>query len=385
MSARRIRRTLRVAGRALVGLLLVGTILALVFHSWMEAQGRALIVLSRSSNTPALAWAVGVLTDRPRAQETTLGGQPTLLVRPGEGRSWPAIVFLNGVTRRGRLHPTVQRLARALGRAGYLVAVPDPPGLREGILTARTLAGTEAVVRAVLARPDARGGRVALFGVSVGASLALLTAEDPAFARRVRVVAGLAPYTNLEDVVRIATTGTYVQGGRLRRYRSKPFAGLVAARSLTDALPPGRDRSLLLGLLQTVPDDARDPLAVLLTIHDLRLHAPVHALIRLLENRDPARFDSLYAALPNRIRHAVALLSPIEAASRLRVHVLIASAPHDKYFPPDETRALARLAPHVALTVTPTLQHAIPRFSFGDVAGLFHFDAFIVRALHAAG
>jgi hypothetical protein len=102
-------------------------------------------------------------------------------------------------------------------------------------------------------------------------------------------------------------------------------------------------------------------------------------------NRDPARFDCLYAALPQRIRLAATLLSPISAAARLQARVLIASAPHDKYFPPDETRALAHRAPHVALTVTPTLQHAIPHFSIGDLAGLFRFDAFLVRVLRLAG
>ena len=47
--------------------------------------------------------------------------------------------------------------------------------------------------------------------------------------------------------------------------------------------------------------------------------------------------------------------------------------------------ALARVAPQVRVTVTPTLQHAIPRFSLHDVGGLFSFDAFLVRVLHAAG
>ena len=97
------------------------------------------------------------------------------------------------------------------------------------------------------------------------------------------------------------------------------------------------------------------------------------------------RAYSLYAALPQRIRLAATLLSPINAAARLHARVLIASAPHDKYFPPDETRALAQRAPHVALTVTPTLQHAIPHFSVGDLAGLFRFDGFLARVLRVAG
>jgi len=343
------------------------------------------IVLSRTSNTPVVGWLVGVVTDEPRVEETMIAGQPTTLVRPGGGRSWRAVVFVNGVTRLGRHHPDVERLARALARAGYLVAVPDPPGLRQGTLTLRTLAATTAVVRAVADRPDVRGGRVALFGVSVGASLALLAAEQPSVGGRIRAVAGLAPYADLVHVVRLTTTGIYVKHGQFERYRTKPFAALVIARSLAAALTPGRDRTFLLARLLAVPDDAPDPLAPLRTLHESRLRPPARALVRLLVNRDPARFDSLYAALPQRIRLAATLLSPINAAARLHARVLIASAPHDKYFPPDETRALAQRAPHVALTVTPTLQHAIPHFSVGDLAGLFRFDGFLVRVLRVAG
>jgi len=366
-------------------LLVAGLVAALVFRSWLGAQTRAVIVLSRTSNAPVLSWLVGAMTDEPRAEETTIAGQPAILVRPGEGRSWPAVVFVNGVTRRGRHHPDVERLASALARAGYIVAVPDPPGLREGSLTLRTLAATTAVVRAVAERPDVRGGRVALLGVSVGASLALLAAEQPSVAGRVREVAGIAPYTDLVQVVRLSTTGVYLEHGQRKRYRTKPFAALVVARSLVAALRRGRDRSLLLARLQAVPDDARDPLAALGTLHESRLRPPARALVRLLMNRDPAHFDPLYAALPRRVRQAASLLSPITGAARLQVRVLIASAPHDKYFPPDETRVLAHRAPHIALTITPTLQHAIPHLSIGDLAGVLRFDAFLVRALHAAG
>ena len=109
------------------------------------------------------------------------------------------------------------------------------------------------------------------------------------------------------------------------------------------------------------------------------------ALVRLLANRNPGRFDRLYAALPRRVRSGARRLSPLASARLLRVPVLLASAPHDKYFPPAEALALARVAPHVRVTVTPTLQHAIPRFSLHDVGGLFSFDAFLVRVLHAAG
>ena len=106
-------------------------------------------------------------------------------------------------------------------------------------------------------------------------------------------------------------------------------------------------------------------------------------VVELLANRDPARFDRLYAALPAAFRASIVRLSPLAAADRLRAPVEIASAPHDKYFPLAETRALARAArhSHVRLTVTSTLHHAVPNLSLSDFADLFRFDSWAVRSL----
>jgi hypothetical protein len=107
------------------------------------------------------------------------------------------------------------------------------------------------------------------------------------------------------------------------------------------------------------------------------------ALVILLRNRDPRRFDRLYGNLPRWFRARMRRLSPIVAADRLRAPVEIASAPHDKYFPLSESRSLAREA-DVRITVTSTLEHAIPEASPSGVADLFRFHGFIVRALRRA-
>lgn len=378
-----MRRLLRPRPVALA-LLLAAVVAVIVYRPWIGAQARAFVVLSITLKTPFLAWAVRVATDEPRAEETVVAGVPTTVVRPGGGDRWPVLVFVNGATARGRHHPAVQRLARGLARAGYVVLVPDLPGLARGEISDRTVAATVAVARAAADRPDVRGGRVGLVGVSVGTTLALLAAEDPALAERVSVVAGIAPYTDLAKVVRLATTGLYREGGRLVRYRHSSFVALAVARSLVSGLPAGRDRRLLVARLRAVDDDAHDPLAGLRALSTAHLSPAARAVVELLANRDPRRFDKLYAALPVQLRAGIERLSPLSAARRLRAPVVLASAPHDKYFPLAESRALARAATGVELTVTPTLAHAVPKPSFGDLAGLFRFDGFVVRALHAS-
>ena len=364
---------------ALVVSLLAVLAPALVFRSWVAAQARAVVVLSRTIETPLLTWAVGVVTAEPRVQETVVASVPATLARSGGDGPRPAVVFVNGATELGRRHSDVQRLARGLARAGYLVVVPDPPGLASGEITLGTLAATVAVARAVADRPDARGRRVSFLGVSVGTTLALLAAQDPTLASRVSAVAGVAPYADLVKVVRLATTGHY---GR-RRYDADPFVALAVARSLAASLPRGRDRRVLVERLRAVDEDDPDPLARLRARATTGFGRAGRALLALLRNRDPRRFSMLYARLPASMREGVARLSPITSARRLQAPIVLASAPRDKYFPLGESRSLVRAADDGRLTVTRTLDHAIPEPSLDDVADLVRFDGFVVRALHS--
>jgi pimeloyl-ACP methyl ester carboxylesterase len=364
----RRRRGLRIA----VVVLGILAIAAIVARSWTVAQARAVAVLATTEQAPVLAWTVRAVTHEPRVEETIVGGAPSTLVRPGQGDGpWPALVFVNGATRRGRHHPQVQRLANGLARAGFLVVVPDLPGLRLGEITPVTMNATIGAARATADRDDVRNGQIALYGVSVGATLALLAAESPVLEGRVTIVGGEAPWVDLEKAVRLAMTGFY-DG---EPYAIDPYVRLGLARSLAAALPPGRDRTSLLDQLEAVDDDDPTPLATL---------RGAHPLVAFLLNRNPDRFNDLFVRLPPRIRLSVELLSPIRGAERLRMPVELATAPHDKYFPPAESHALARAAPDVRVTVTSTLDHAVPRFSLGDLADLGRFDGFIVRYLRTA-
>jgi pimeloyl-ACP methyl ester carboxylesterase len=365
-----------------VGALLAGGLASgLVYRSWIAAQARAVVVLSTTLETPVLTWAAEQLTDDPRVEEVVIAGVPATLARPGGDGPWPAFLFVNGATELGRAHPDVQRLARGLARAGYLVLVPDIPGLVRGELTDRTVDVTVELSLAVARRPDSKG-RVALFGVSLGGTIALLAAERAELAGLVSVVVGIAPYTDLVNVVRLATTGYTREGDGIVFYGPGPFLSLAVARSLAAGLPPGPGADELVSLLADVRSDDPDPLAAL---RELDSDDPaVRATLELLRNRDPTRFDVLYAALPAEMRAGVERLSPITRPASLDMPVELASAPRDAYFPAAESYNLARVASDVNVTVTEAFTHVIPQPSLTDPGDLFAFDGWAVRSLRAA-
>jgi pimeloyl-ACP methyl ester carboxylesterase len=330
---------------AAAAFLLVATALGLAVGDRLAAQVHAVVVLGTALDTPVVEQGVALLTREPTVSETMVAGAPTTFGRPAGDGPWPALVIVNGATPKGRREPALQRLVRGFARAGYLVALPDLPGLPEGRIDERTIESTVDVARAVADLPDARDGRVGLVGVSVGTSLALLAALEPELTGRVRVVTGTAPFADLANIVRLATTGYYRRGDLLIRYETDSFVSEVVARSLGTDLPE---------------------------------------LEALLANRDPRRFDELYAALPAEVRAKVESLSPLNRADELEMPLELASAPQDRYFPVDEARALAGAAPDARVTTTSVLEHAVPEPTLGDIPDLLRFDGWVVRSLDAA-
>jgi acetyl esterase/lipase len=275
-------------------------------------------------------------------------GVPVEVLRPKGSGPWPAWLFVNGAHPDRRREPVVTRLAHGLARAGFLVLVPDLPGLGEGTITTRTLEATAAVTAAAVDRPDVRHGQVALIGASTGAGLALVTAGRDQLATRISVVAAVAPYANLDKLVCMATTSFYEDDAGFERYGVTDLHRDVVTRSLVAAA-----------------GEAGRPV--------------VEAL---LANTDPERFAELYAGLPVDVRTLVEELSPLRAAGRVKAHVEVIVPPQDEYFPLGEARSLAAALPDATLTVTGTLDHTRP--SLGRLADFRSFLGFVVRGLAAA-
>lgn len=358
---------------------------AILFHATLAAQARAAVVLVSFLEVPVASPVVGVLTGEPRLTEGRVAGNQALISQPASEGPHPAIFFVNGAVPQGRDLPEARRLAASLARAGYLVVLPDLPGLKEYEIRPHTADEAAEVAREISRRPDVRDGEVALVGVSTGASLALLAAERPRVEERVSVVAGVAPYADIRTVFSVATTGHHEKDGRLVPYPPDPYLPYVAGHSLIAAVPDPGDREVLESRLERVKAGDEDPLSTLRGMPVGDLGPEAGAVRRLLANRDPRRFDDLYAALPRGMRRDMRELSPVAGAERLDAPVELVTGPRDRYFPPSESYDLLSVAPERRVTVTGVLDHSEVRLSAGDLAGLWKLNGFVVRALREAG
>jgi acetyl esterase/lipase len=217
-------------------------------------------VLAHTIDVPGTRRPAGSVAE---VGESALDGRPCLVVRPRTPPPWPAILFVNGATPDGRAHSGVRRFVSSLARAGYVVFVPDLPGIASGELSPRTLAAAVECATGGADAVETRAGRIGLVGVSIGGTLALLVAAVPELAPRISVVAAIAPFTDLEKVMMLATTGVYRDLGRPEQYPVPPSLAVGLARSLVAALPPTPDVRALGFALERLDPLSPDPLRAL--------------------------------------------------------------------------------------------------------------------------
>jgi len=349
------------------------------FQARIAARARAAALIPIVMDLAGFARAARALTADPSVEQLEIEGVPVTVTRPAGAGPFPAWVFVTGAHPLRRREPVVQRLSEGLARSGYLTLVPDLPGLGDGQLTRRTLDAAVAVIEATVARRDVRG-RTALVGASAGASIALLAGARAELADRISVVAAIAPFADLRKILCLATTRRYEHEGDFDEHEVPTLLRRAVGRSVAAALAESAEREALLSRLGTIEDED-DPFEGL---DEEPADGVTGPLIRLFANRDPARFDELYDALPEEVCSAIEELSPLTAAGQIRAPVELAVPPVDPYFPSGEARALADSLPNVRLTITATLDHTRPMASLRRLGGLAKFEGFVVRGLAAA-
>ena len=151
LPGRRLRRAIYLVLLAV----LIG--LTIAYWSWVDAQARAVVVISSVLDAPVLSPAVRVVSGEPRLSDVRVAGHRSLVARPAGEGPWPTIFVVNGTVPEGRRLHEIRRLAEGLARAGYLVVVPDLPGLMEDRITPETVDETVKVARKVSEQTRRRG------------------------------------------------------------------------------------------------------------------------------------------------------------------------------------------------------------------------------------
>ncbi len=271
---------------------------------------------------------LSTLSPTPRREGLAPG---TDVYRPLTLRSPPGLVLVHGLAPQGKDDPRLTQAARLLARAGFRVAVPTIAGLTRLRLRPED---AEPVVAAIQSLADEdRSRTVSVLGVSVGAGPALLAAADPRVADRVGTVLGLGGYASTVELLRYFLTGAYGYGRASGRGSPQPEAARLFLRENLDLVEDAQDRRTL-GAWLSQPGQ-RAPTA---------LSTEGSAVVRLVENRDPARVDALVRALPLGLQDLLARLSPEGVIPRISARLLLIHGRGDPAVPFTESLRLSDAA-----------------------------------------
>jgi hypothetical protein len=310
----------------------------------------ALLSLSLALPTTE-AWIAPVLPAPVREEITIASGDrriPADLYRPPRPRA--ALLIVHGLSRAGRHHPEIVRLARLLSQRGHVVLVPEIRGLVEFVLTGAEVDDIAAALRHLATRGHPTG----IVGFSFGAGPALLAAADVA---GVRVVGSFGGYADLVNVITYVTTGVHTFQAQRYRQPQEEYNRWKLLALLSGLVAGDADRATL-GAIAT--RRLANPASDTGELH-ARLGPDGRVVLRLTLNRDEHAVPALVAALSDETRRTLARLSPLASVPRLDGRLLIAHGEADDSIPFTESLRLGEAAgPGARIAILHTFHHTGP-------------------------
>jgi hypothetical protein len=304
------------------------------------------------------AWLDG-LSPGPSGDEVTIpaGGHQLHadLYRPAAPRG--ALLLVHGLSRAGRRHPELVRLARLLSRHGQLVLVPQLDGLVAFRLDGREVEEIEAALRYL----QGAGPRPGVAGFSFGAGPALLAASrQPGL----RLAGSFGGYADLRHVIEYVTTGVHRFGEHRYTTRQEDYNRWKLLALLAPFADDEQDRALL---GETAARKLANP-AVDTGALERELGAGGRAVLAVAVNRREEEVAALLARLPPSAREALDRLSPLTAVPRVSGRLLIAHGTGDDSIPFTESLRLAGAAGGRArLALLHGFHHTGPRAWWGSL------------------
>lgn len=273
--------------------------------------------------------------------------------RPATGGRHGAMLLSLGVNPLDIRDPILVRLADGVARVGVGILLPRSSALSAGRIDPTEPRELVAGFEFLAAHPAVDPERVGFAGFSVGASLLLVAAEDPAIADRVAFVNAFGGYWDALTLLNEITTGQILVEGEWVPWTPRPMAVEVVREQLLAYL-----REEEAALVRAALEDVQMQETAL-----AQLSPDGQAVLRVLANRDPQAFPALAEALPPRIKQGMAAISPSAGADRLKARIYLMHDLADDLVPYTQSRlAAAALSGRqlVRYTEFALFEHVVP-------------------------
>jgi acetyl esterase/lipase len=234
------------------------------------------------------------------------------------------------------------RFAEALARCGAIVLVPESESLQRGDIRPEESQALVQSLELLRAEPNADGERIGLAGFSVGATLALLAAEDPRGGELARYVSAMGGYYDARSTLVAVASGTIVVDDVPMSWEPDHVTRYTFNKHLIEALPDERDRKILGAAFLDKEGEAEDPIAGQLSDEGA-------IVLELLSGTTRDRALELVATLPPEAQTWLDDVSPSRNIAALRPALYVMHDQSDIFIPFTESRALVAAVPSQAL------------------------------------
>jgi predicted esterase len=309
----------------LLGVLVVLVVLGALLAGPARAHTRVVLLLSQT--LPVLPVKPLALVTAPPAHEQirleAAHGRivvdrflPAGTTGSGEAVPRPALVLAMGIKVSEQDRPILLGLAETLSRLGYVVIWPRLEPLDQGVALPEDPRTFVESVRYLQGLDVADPARISVIGFSVGASIALVAAQDPAIANNLRALVFFGGYYDLLDfLLSLATQTATLDGQQVAWHPSGDALGHVHEILRTKGLTEAAD---------------------------------------VLQAGSRAEAEALLAAAPQAELAALRQLSPSAGIERVRTRMFILHDKRDEFIHYFESERLHRaLPPHVEKTYLP--------------------------------
>ena len=285
---------------------------------------------------------LGMFTARPVVETVQInwatGSAMADLYRPNDDRVHGAMIIYLGVLPAGREDPRLVRLGDGFARIGIVTLIPESPNLKAGKISEEEIEELIAAFDLLSELEYVDPQRIGVAGFCIGASMAMLAAQDERISDRIAFINNFDGYLNLEEfVVSIATRSIRPEPPTAEEQREPwepaPNVTRILVDHLVATLGAEKDRELTLSLL-----DAGS--ATQEQISELTPNA--QTILRIMWADDAAEARKLLSDLPPDARALMERLSPDTNLDRLRTQMFIMHDRNDTTVPFVESRRLAR-------------------------------------------
>jgi len=269
----------------------------------------------------------------PRAGE----GITADLYYPRDGKRLAAILLTHGIIEAGKDDPRLVRFAYSLARSGFVVLVPELPGMKsfrillgdvDDIVTSfRHLASLEIVDKK----------KMGLLGFSYGAGPTFMAAVDPSIRDQVKFLVSFGGYYDPVNVIRFITTGHYDYRDERGFLKPEPYGKWAFFINNLDYVESHKDRRILREVFEKEEKGRRDEIGALIE----GLNPQGRALYELLINTDPDRVDHLIRKIDPGVRDYLERLSMAQVIPLVNAYLLIGHGSTDPLIPYTESLRLA--------------------------------------------